>query len=229
MPPEKVRTSASLNLSKSTSASKSWMIWPRFCRGTLYSLAWTSMFSTAVSSGSEVRAWGITPMAKRTPFASVRISWPAMRAVPEVGGVSVVIMRISVVFPAPLGPSEPKISCCATLKLMSLTAKSSPNLFVRCSTSIEFIICSGPEIGLRPGEPAFLRRRGKLHNRRHSGKQSPAGIWNGHFDCKRRDVPFRAAHVTLRREIILWTLEKYRAFNDVSVRQLHAQFLPKLD
>jgi hypothetical protein len=34
-----------------------------------------------------------------------------MRAVPEVGGVSVVIMRISVVLPAPFGPSSPKISC----------------------------------------------------------------------------------------------------------------------
>ena len=42
---------------------------------------------------------------------------------PEVGGVSVVIMRISVVFPAPFGPSKPKISPCgSTVKLMSLTA-----------------------------------------------------------------------------------------------------------
>src|SRR6202046_4113719 len=188
-----------------------------------------SMFSLAVSSGSDVNAWGITPSATRTPSASVRMSWPSIRAVPEVGGVSVVIMRISVVFPAPLGPSKPKISCCATLKLMSLTATSSPNFFVRCSTSIEFIICAGPRRALRPREPAFLRRRRKQHNRRHSGKQAAARILNGHFDCKGRNVSLRAAHVTLRREIVLWTLEKYRPFDDVSVRQFHAQFLPELD
>ena len=41
---------------------------------------------------------------------------PRTRAVPAVGGVSVVSMRISVVLPAPLGPSRPKISPCSTVK-----------------------------------------------------------------------------------------------------------------
>ena len=57
-----------------------------------------------------MNAWGITPSTWRTPSASFTMSCPPMRAVPEVGGVSVVIMRISVVFPAPFGPSSPKIS-----------------------------------------------------------------------------------------------------------------------
>ena len=64
------------------------------------------MFSLAVSSGSEVNACGMTPITWRTPSASFETSWPAMRAVPEVGGVSVVIMRIRVVLPAPFGPSK---------------------------------------------------------------------------------------------------------------------------
>ena len=64
------------------------------------------MFSRAVSSGSDVNACGITPSTWRTPSASFTMSCPPMRAVPEVGGVSVVIMRIRVVLPAPFGPSK---------------------------------------------------------------------------------------------------------------------------
>src|SRR6202167_757822 len=185
------------------------------------------MFSTAVSSGSEVSAWGITPMAKRTPFASSRISCPAMRAVPEVGGVSVVIMRMSVVFPAPLGPSKPKISCCATLKLMSLTATRSPNFFVRWSTSIEFIV--GSESVSRACKPALPGGRRKQDGRRHSRKQTPTRIRNGYFDCKRFDIALRAAHVALRGEVVLHTLEKHRPFEHVPGRQFDAQFLAELD
>ena len=94
------------------------------------------MFSRAVSSGSDVSACGITPMAWRTPSASVTTSCPPTSAVPEVGGVSVVIMRISVVFPAPFGPSRPKISPVCTVKLTSFTATKSPNCFFNLVTSI---------------------------------------------------------------------------------------------
>ena len=38
------------------------------------------------------------------------ISCPATTAVPLVGGTSVVNMRMSVLLPAPFGPSRPKIS-----------------------------------------------------------------------------------------------------------------------
>ena len=47
-------------------------------------------------------------------------------ALPSVTGISVVIMRISVVLPAPFGPNNPKISPSATLKLTSFTASKSP-------------------------------------------------------------------------------------------------------
>ena len=40
------------------------------------------------------------------------MSKPLTRAVPEVGGTSVVNMRMSVDLPAPFGPSRPKISPC---------------------------------------------------------------------------------------------------------------------
>ena len=76
----------------------------------------TGALIAAVNSGSEVSACGITPIEFRTPSASFRTSCPATRAEPSVGGVSVVSMRISVVLPAPFGPSRPKISPSSTLK-----------------------------------------------------------------------------------------------------------------
>ena len=58
---------------------------------------------------------------------------------PSLGGVSVVIMRMSVVLPAPLGPSRPKSSPCGTSKLTWSTATKSPNRLVSPWTSIAFI------------------------------------------------------------------------------------------
>src|SRR5260370_42001732 len=96
-------------------------------------------FASAVSSGSEVSACGITPIEFRTPSASLRTSCPATRARPSLGGVRVVSMRISVVLPAPFGPSSPKISPSSTLKRTWSTATKSPNRFVNPSTSIALI------------------------------------------------------------------------------------------
>ncbi len=78
-------------------------------------------------------------MAWRTPSASVITSCPPTSAEPEVGGVNVVIMRISVVFPAPFGPSKPKISPVCTAKLTSFTATKSPNCFFNLVTSIALV------------------------------------------------------------------------------------------
>jgi len=61
-------------------------------------------------------------MTRRTASGSSATLCPATMALPEVTGMSVVIMRISVLLPAPFGPSRPKISPSATLKLTLLTA-----------------------------------------------------------------------------------------------------------
>ncbi len=58
----------------------------------------------------------------RTALASRTTSNPLMRAVPSVGGTSVVNMRMRVDLPAPLGPSKPKISPFSTLKFKWSTA-----------------------------------------------------------------------------------------------------------
>ena len=62
------------------------------------------------------------------------MSCPATIAVPLVGGTSVVSMRISVLFPAPLGPSRPKISPLRTVKLTLSTASSAPKRLLMPST-----------------------------------------------------------------------------------------------
>src|SRR6266481_6101567 len=165
------------------------------------------MFSRAVSSGSEVSACGMTPMECRTPSASVTTSCPLTLAVPEVGGVSVVIIRISVVLPAPLGPSKPKISPVGTVKLTSFTATKSPNCFLSLLTSIAFIsvvfiapaisperssgdgACRGLHCRSQPLPPIFCGgERRQDHSGGHARDDPALGVGHGHFDGKRLDV-----------------------------------------
>src|SRR5260370_16763462 len=49
---------------------------------------------------------------------------------PESGAVMLTIMRMVVVFPAPLGPSSPNIRPAWTARLSSLTALNSPKLLL---------------------------------------------------------------------------------------------------
>src|SRR5216684_8962746 len=195
-----------------------------------------SRFSSAVSSGSEVSACGITPIESRTPSGSRRISCPATRAVPEVGGVSVVSMRISVVLPAPLGPSRPKISPSVTSKLISFTATSSPNFFDRRSTSMAFISVGSSRRGASAGrpaparKPAFLfRGRGQQHRGGHPGDQTPAFVGHRDLDGEGLDVAFGAADVALRGEFILNAFEENRALEHVAGWQAYLQPLAQLD
>ena len=64
------------------------------------------------------------------------MSYPPIVAVPFVGLVNVASIRMVVVFPAPFGPSKPKISHSLTSNEMLSTAVKSPNFFVRFFTSI---------------------------------------------------------------------------------------------
>ena len=63
-----------------------------------------------------------------------------MWAVPPVIGMRVVIIRIRVDFPAPLGPSSPKISPSPTLNEMSSTAVKSPYFLTMCDTAIAGVL-----------------------------------------------------------------------------------------
>ena len=54
------------------------------------------------------------------------MSWPAITAVPFVGGRKPVSMRIVVVLPAPFGPRKPTTSPFPTENETSSTASTSP-------------------------------------------------------------------------------------------------------
>src|SRR5690606_17033 len=67
-------------------------------------------------------------MRSRTLAACFTTSYPATRAVPEVGVISVASMRTVVVLPAPLGPRQAKISPSPTVRLMPRTASTCTGL-----------------------------------------------------------------------------------------------------
>ena len=73
-----------------------------------------------------------------TCFAFVITSNPEIKACPDVGFNNVVRIIIVVLFPAPLGPKNPKISPFLTEREISLTAVTSPNDFVSDFSSIEY-------------------------------------------------------------------------------------------
>ena len=65
------------------------------------------MWSRPVSSGSSAASWSAAPIAARTCGPCLTTSKPATRAVPAVGGSSVVSMCTVVDLPAPFGPRKP--------------------------------------------------------------------------------------------------------------------------
>src|SRR5260370_28241106 len=81
-------------------------------------------------------------MLRRTSAFWWTISNPATRALPDVGGKSVVSILMVVLLPAPFGPSRPKTSPCSTSKLTLLTAVYSPKRRTRLRTSMIAVIIS---------------------------------------------------------------------------------------
>src|SRR5437773_5000584 len=93
-----------------------------------------SMFSHAVSSLSRLGSWNTTPKRRRTSVGSVVGSSPSSSSEPLVGWSRVVGILIVVVFPAPFGPRNAKISPPRTSKETSPTAVTFPNDFTTCWT-----------------------------------------------------------------------------------------------
>lgn len=90
--------------------------------GTLYRFACMKRFSLPVSRSSTLGSWNTMPMDLRTLPDSLTMSCPSTVAEPEVGLSMVHSMETVVVFPAPLGPSRPKISPLSTLMFRLSTA-----------------------------------------------------------------------------------------------------------
>src|SRR5579871_5085011 len=187
-------------------------------------------FSSTVRSRSLVRACGITPIERRAASGLRLTSCPAMRATPEVMGSSVVIMRMSVDFPAPLGPSRPKVSPSSTAKEISSTAVNSPYFFTMCSTSMALPALPLPPFGLMFTMPLLHRRRGLgfrlrrllfalliarlQHGRRHqhvgghAGHKQLAGIVYTQLQDHGFNIALAPADIALGGEITFHRLEE---------------------
>src|SRR5574341_409030 len=121
------------------------------------------------------------------------MSRPAIRAVPDVGSSTALSIRNSVVFPAPSGPSRPKISPAWTSKEIASTAVVSPYVRVSCSTSI---MLEASRRGRTSGLPGVDR-----HVSGHSRFEPMVRILDRHLDRKHEfDAFFLRLHVA-RREL----------------------------
>ena len=190
----------------------------------------------------------MTPMAWRTPSASVTTSCPATTAVPEVGGVSVVIMRISVVLPAPFGPEQAEDFARVNREAHFLHGHEVSELFrqlddfdcvclgrvhrVRWSSSaiIQRLSCRGVHRRNQPLPPASRgRKRRQQHRGGHARHEPAPGIGHRHLDGKCLDVALGPADVALRRKIVFDAFEDDRTFDDVSGRKPDLQMLVELN
>ena len=117
------------------------------------------------------------PDARSTALGSRMISCPATIAVPLEGGTSVVNMRISVLLPAPFGPSRPKISPLWTVKLTLSTASSAPKRLLMASTSIATPFCDRLVLhAVSTGAARRQRRHRQHHPGRHAQRSLPWGL-----------------------------------------------------
>src|SRR6185312_5481684 len=133
--------------------------------------------------------------------------------------MSVVIMRMSVDFPAPLGPRRPSVSPRSTLNEMPFTAVKSPKRLVISRTSI----ATGIRGSLR-GD-AFREE----HVRGHSGREAAVLVVDANADLERLDVSLRAAHVALRRERRVDSAKKHGAAARGAGRQPNREGIADLD
>src|SRR6266851_5350907 len=110
-------------------------------------------------------------MSFRTFCASLSTSRPATRTDPEVFRSIVVSILIVVLFPAPLGPKNPKNSPSLTAKDIPLTAfVPSPYVFTRFSTCTEDVPLKAYRVGYIVSDIVEYKefRMHLLANRYHS-------------------------------------------------------------
>src|SRR4030065_448343 len=121
--------------------------------------------------------------------ASLSIEWPITHASPAVGSRIPVRRRITVVFPAPSGPTRPKISPSPTVKVRRSTATVSWNF--RVSPSVR--IASNTHL------PPLLRPDDRI--RRHAGLEFPLRVGNNDLDPVDELHPLFLRLDALRREL----------------------------
>src|SRR5271157_5640178 len=122
------------------------------------------MFSCTVRSPYSPKRCAMYPIWSLTARDSCWTSWPATRALPPVGCISPQSIRRVVVFPAPSGPTRPKISPRAIVRSRWSTAVSAPKRRVN------------PWISMMGASPVIASIQHDLRIRRHIGLQLALGI-----------------------------------------------------
>src|SRR5258708_17223761 len=130
-------------------------------------------------------------MRSRTPSGSVRTSSPSTEAEPLLSGNRPVSILMTVVFPLPLGPRNPKISPFSTRKLTSLTAVKVPKRRTRFCAEIAAFAEGCGEVATA-STPRF-----QLHIRSHARKYAAHGIIQSEFYANDLvDALFAGLHIT---------------------------------
>src|SRR5260370_12258731 len=114
-------------------------------------------------------------MCSRTDSESVRTSRPWTHASPPLSGKRPVSILMTVVFPLPLGPRNPKISPFSTRKLTSLTAVKVPKRRTRFFAEIA-AFAEGCGEAATASTPRFY-----LHIRSHASKYAAHRIIDADF------------------------------------------------
>lgn len=122
-------------------------------------------FSLPVKRSSMLGSWKTMPIDLRTCVASLTTSKPFTLAMPEVGLRIVQSMLITVVFPAPFGPSKPKISPDSTMMSSLSTAVNPLKHFVSCLVSMMLVngLVHFQQLESRADLRVYLMREGYLH------------------------------------------------------------------
>src|ERR1035437_8765299 len=147
------------------------------------------------------------------------MSAPSTRAVPAVGSISVVSIRMSVDFPAPFGPIKANVSPRSTVNETSFTAVKPSNRFVIARTSTARVTVSSF------GGHALREQ----HVRGHAGSEVPVTIVETDADLERFDVALGAADVALRSEPRVHAAIEHRAPLQIAGGKANGQGVAELD
>src|SRR5688572_21770543 len=194
MPPERVMMRLSF-LSHSDRSLSTFSIWPG--SGALPNRPrLRDTVAHTVSNASVVSSCGTSPMAERAARYSETMSYPSTRMLPSPGLTMPQMMLISVVFPAPLGPSKAKISPRRISRSMFLSAWK-PDAYVLERFLTEITDCTDDDAAsasfcARLGTPARISL-----NRHHDGRV----VARPH--AGQNDAAFRARSDRLRREHVI--------------------------
>src|SRR5690348_656474 len=152
-------------------------------------------------------------MRSRTASESVRTLRPSTRASPPFKGSRPVSILMTVVFPLPLGPRNPKISPFSTRKLTSLTAVKLPNRRTRCSAVMAASLRGC--VGVAIASARWL----EFHVGSHPGEDMAGRIVDADFYAKNLVNPFLAGlHIAWKKLGLLVDLLHFAFENAVGKR-----------